>query len=223
MKTSSNWRLSEFCVLTCQQGAACTAGKMYVQVTAQQLKAARRHRALNLCGLTASAQLWQKQPACDNSSWVDREAVRVTDALTDTTGFSSITEHVKIPHEHTYTHEHNKGCPQHVQADRTHTDHRTGTIQSSSHVDSCKHTTNSQVSHTPSAAATCCDKAPGDGMTVVTQCPWGQSFVKTRTTGSERSNMYTQGATPFKIRDVFFLTADYMCHTNILKGFIALW
>lgn len=75
---------------------------MYAQVGKEgKHKAAQTHRAVNLCGVEASAQLWQKQPACDNSSWVDKEAVKVTDAMTDKTGFFIRTE--PAPYEHTYT------------------------------------------------------------------------------------------------------------------------
>lgn len=87
IKSKSLQLINLLTLLSSQQGAVISAGKM--QVHEQQQPAA----AMNLCGVTASAQHWQKQPACDNSSWVDGESVKVTDATTDTTGFCTRTEH----------------------------------------------------------------------------------------------------------------------------------
>lgn len=60
---------------------------------------------MNLCGVMASAQHWQKQAACDNRSWVDGETVKVTDAMTDTTACHIHPEHLNITrwaHAHNY-------------------------------------------------------------------------------------------------------------------------
>lgn len=109
-------------VLICQQGSVFSRGKLQVQEHDYQQH--RAHRAMNLCRVTASAQHWQNQPACDNSSWVDREAVTVT----DTTGFSTHTEHLNTiiwTWTHTQTHMYWQDAtlqykPQHVKTDETH-------------------------------------------------------------------------------------------------------
>lgn len=68
-----------------------------------------------------SAQHWRKQAACDNRSWVDGETVKVTNAMTDTTGCHIHPEH---GHMSTGTHMHTIASqahtPLHVKIDEIH-------------------------------------------------------------------------------------------------------
>lgn len=96
-----------------QRGAIFSTGKLQVQEHNYQKD--RAHRAVNFRRVAASNKHWQKQPACNNSSWVrvtgrtgrvDREAVTVT----ETAGFSMHTEHLNTiiwtwthAQTHTYT------------------------------------------------------------------------------------------------------------------------
>lgn len=128
-------------------------------VTAQPL-AAQTHRVANLFRVMASAQLWQKQAACDNSSWVDREAVNVADALRENNRPLPSVEHLNTSaHTTAYT-----------TTWRTHTDHSSTTTQASHSLAVRKRTvcnagsclSSCWVGCTPSVPATCCDGAPGD-------------------------------------------------------------
>lgn len=175
----------------------------------RQPSAAQTHGAANLCGVTPSAQHWQKQAACDNSSWVDGETVKVTDATTDTTGFNTHSGHLNIttcahPPTHSYTQ---------VLTISTHTPSDMYRWMKRTHINTTKCNTDLQFTslhfhkhttcntmclrscwggHTLSVAATSCDRAPGDAATDVTKCPWGSKPHKTRTPVPECWNVSKQ-------------------------------